>query len=368
MRTVPIEWNGRIVQAADPDPIADWVPELSSATVRRTEQAAAALARLADSDRHPGLLAARLLHRAEGVASSEIEALRVGGRSVALAEVAGDAQVDSDARWVADNLATVLEALADRRPIDSRTITDWHRRLMRHGRIAPEHVGAWRDRLGWIGGHSPLVAVHVAVPAERIDLHMQDLHRFCAREDLDPITLAAVAHAHFETIHPFADGNGRIGRVLISNLLARRCRIDVPPPVSLQIRRDVGGYQAGLSLYRLGMVDEWVRWFADAVIISSDLAEGVLADVTALISRWRDAVARLRADSAARRLVDHLPDHPVLDSTLVASLLDVSAVAARVALSTLTEAGVLARLDTNDGGPGRPRRWFAAVDLLDLLD
>lgn len=129
---------------------------------------------------------------------------------------------------------------------------------MRHdGSLEAHLVGDWRDRLGWIGGANPRLAVHVAAAEDDIPELMDDLLVFIAREDLDAVTQAAVAHAQFETIHPFADGNGRIGRVMIGWMLCHRLGLRYPPPISLQMARDVGGYQAGLTLFRQDQVDFW---------------------------------------------------------------------------------------------------------------
>lgn len=366
--TITIDWNGHPLEAADPAPLAAWMPELSEATVRRTEQAVAAVERMgAAVAAEPFVLTARMLQRAEGVASSEVEALAAPSREIALVQ-ATDTDPGGDAAWIADNLTVVAAATADTRPIDDAVLFDWHRQLMRHGRVDPAGVGVWRDRLGWIGGHSPRVAAHVGAPVDRIPIHMDDLYQFLTRGDIDPVTLTAVAHAQFETIHPFADGNGRIGRVLISNQLARRCHVTIPPPLSLQIRRDVGGYQAGLSLFRAGQTDAWVRWFADALIAAVDLAQIVLDDAARVIAGWQSAIDDLRADAAARRLVDQLATHPVVSADLVAELCGVSPQAARTALDQLTTRGVLTEVDVAPAAPGRPRRWFAAAGLLDLLD
>jgi hypothetical protein len=94
---------------------------------------------------------------------------------------------------------------------------------------------------------------------------MDDLSTFIARDDRDGVTQAALAHAQFETIHPFADGNGRLGRVLIGRILSHRSGVAVPPPVSLIFARDVGGYGDGLTLFRQGLLDHWVQWFAECV-------------------------------------------------------------------------------------------------------
>ena len=239
---------------------------------------------------------------------------------------------------------------------------------MRHApAIEARHVGAWRDQIGWVGGANPLVAAHVAVPPDAIAPLMKDLLAFVARRDLDAVTQAAVAHAQFETIHPFADGNGRIGRVLIGWVLTRRIEVALPPPVSLEFARDIGGYQAGLTLYRQNGTDAWVRWFADAVVRAAGRVSDVADAVSELQTRWDQRTASLRSDAAARRVLPLLATHPVLSAATAAALLDVSEQTARVALSTLAEVDVLVEVDPIGGTPGRPRRWWVANELLELI-
>ena len=120
-------------------------------------------------------------------------------------------------------------------------------------------IGSFRDEIGWIGGTSPLNAVAVLPPPELIEPLTNDLITFANRKDVDPVAQAAVAHAQFESIHPYADGNGRVGRILIAWLLIRRLCLRVPPPpVSVAIAADTGGYLSGLALYRLGQLDPYV--------------------------------------------------------------------------------------------------------------
>jgi len=369
--SVTVNWNGMAVEAANPEWIADWNPELPAQTVRSTEGAAAGVRRSGDQAVGAFEVAARLLLRTEGLASSAIEGLRANPADVALAEAGAEnlAGVDGQvAGWVADNLAVVRDALDERRPLSASLLFEWHTRLMgSHAVLDARHIGAYRDTLGWVGGPNPRLAAHVASPVELIPELMDDLFAFVARTDVDPIAQAAVAHAQFETVHPFADGNGRLGRVMIGCILTRRLDVGVPPPVSLEMARDIGGYQAGLTLFRQGQVDTWVRWFADAVSASAERSSAILAAVVALQESWRSEVADLRSDAAARRLCELLPEHPVLSSALVAELLGVSEQAGRVALDELTKRSILVELPVRPGHVGRPRRWYAAEDLLDLL-
>ncbi len=112
-----------------------------------------------------------------------------------------------------------------------------------------------------------------------------------------------------------------------------------------------------------------VTWtIADALIAAADLAQIVLDDAAAIIASWQDADSDLRSDGAARSLLDALPIHPVVSARLVATLCDVTEQAARTAIGQLARRGVLTEFDITEPGLGRPRRWFAATQLLELLD
>jgi Fic family protein len=311
-------------------------------------------------------VSARLLLRAEGVASSAIEGLRASAADVALVEAASaELPPTNVALWVADNLAVVNQALSASAPLTTETVLAWHRRLMRHDTVLdPRHIGDWRDELGWVGGATPRMAVHVAAPEGDIPELMEDLMVFIARGDVDPITAAAVAHAQFETIHPFADGNGRIGRVIIGWMLRRRLELSYPPPVSRQMARDVGGYQAGLTLYRQHQVDTWISWFANAVLLAATNSTEELERIAGVQQGWRDALSGIRRDAAARRLADELPAHPVVSALTVADILGVSRPAAFNAITTSEQRGILTALDTPAAGRNPRERWWVAADLL----
>jgi Fic family protein len=342
-------------------------PELAEVTVRATERAAAAVER--SGELAVGLeAAARLLLRAEGLASSFIEGIEASAEEVAGAEL--DPQTAGAAAWVADNLAAVEDALADEGPFTEDLVLGWHRRLMRHAQLDPRMIGAWRNRQGWIGGGTPLTAAFVPPPASEISRLMEDLITFANRDDLDPITMAAITHAQFETIHPFADGNGRIGRVLIARILKQRLAIAIPPPVSAQFARDIGGYLSGLTLWRDDHVDLWVSWFAGCVEQAGRSAADTLQTVVDLRRAWQQRVADLRADAAARRLVSHLVDHPVLDVATAADLLGVSDEAARGAMSALEQRAILTRTPAASATSrrlGRPPARWTASELLALI-
>ena len=362
---VTVEWEGRPVGAFVPAPLSD-VGEIGAPARLDAARAEGVLSAMAV--RHDPRLevAARLLLRAEGVASSRIEAINAPADAVAVANV--DPSVAGPAAEVADNLSALDAVLAHEGPLDREVLWEWHSILMTSADLDDDLKGAWRDRLGWVGGPTPGRAAYVATPEHRIDGLMVDLVDYANKPSHDPVTAAGLVHAQFEMIHPFADGNGRIGRLLIGWTLHRHIGLAVPPPVSVAFLRDVGGYLAGLTLYRTVGPDDWIRWFARTVEHAALSAAGTLAAVGDLVAAWPARLESLRSDAAARRLVDQLLTHPALDVDTVVSLLDVSRPTARTALEALAERGVLHPADLPaTGEPGRPRSWWVAGELLDLL-
>lgn len=379
-REVPIVWRGRRVHAFVPALLADRDLTLSSATVARTATAATELAHAAAAlpeDREP---LARLLLRAEGVASSYIEGIAAPVVDVVLAEADLPVQADA-ATWVAANLEALSGAVHGTRaeptgsPLSTEILCQWQRAVLAGSPTPARHVGVLRAEQGWIGGHDPTDAHLVTPPPDALPALVDDLVDFANRDDVDPVAQAAVAHAQFELVHPFADGNGRVGRVLVAWVLARRLNLVVPPPVSVAIVADVGGYSSGLTLFRLGDHDRWVHWFADAVTAGGRAQQALVAEVAALKDGWRrrlegtprsDGHRRLRGDATAWRILELLPRHLVLTTVIVSDALVITNKAANTSLRQLADMGVLLEYGTLNRGRGQPAKLYVSRELLAL--
>jgi Fic family protein len=193
---------------------------------------------------------------------------------------------------------------------------------------------------------------------------VEDLLRFCNRTDLDPLAQAAIAHAQFETIHPFADGNGRTGRALVHVLLRRRglARSTVVP-VSTVLLANIDGYFAGLADYQTGRLDPWLARFAAATSLAASAGQRLAAELAETREAWGET-ARPRRGSAGSVIIERLLQQPVLDIDVLRRI--VPGVAEKNlyrAVDRLVDAEVLTELS----GGGRNRVW-AALDVLDLLE
>jgi Fic family protein len=244
------------------------------------------------------------------------------------------------------------------------------------GTSLEQHGGRLRQQQNWIGGSSynPCSAAFVPPPSERVLDLLEDLCDFCNGEELPAIAQAALAHAQFETIHPFIDGNGRTGRALVHVILRRRGVAPVVvPPVSLMLATWSQDYVNGLtaSRYRgdaasqeaIDGLDSWVGLFAAATTRAVADAETYEERVTEVQAAWRDALGKVRANSAVDVLVKALPGAPVITVQSAAALIGRSEQAVNEAIPRLVEAGVLTQTTI-----GRRNRAFEAPDLISAFN
>jgi Fic family protein len=229
----------------------------------------------------------------------------------------------------------------------------------------PDAAGAWRREQVWIGTSSvsPHHASYVPPRWEAVPSAIRDLCEFAARGDMPVLVQAAITHAQFETIHPFVDGNGRTGRVLMHTVLRRRGLVrHATVPISAGLLRDTASYVGALTSYRHGDVDQLVRLVCDAALTAIGNGRQLASDISGLRTEWLGLVQG-REGSAPRRLVDQLFAQPVVNAEYVQDTLQVSDVTALRAISELEQAGVLTALSS-----GRRNRVWQASGALKAID
>ena len=376
--------SGGQYQTYLPDPLLTRPIMVSPALQQQAwhaEEAVRVLAQHRESTALEGL--ARLLLRSEAIASSRIEGLQVSPQNVALAEFAhdedlGETSLGRNAQLVANNVIALRTATADpRATITTDTVDALHRALL------PDHTPpGMRGVQNWLGGSnwSPLEAEYVPPPAEAVTPLMADLVEYSSGALHAALVQAGVVHAQFETIHPYTDGNGRVGRALIHTVLARRGLVRAATvPVSMVLLTRSDDYVRALTAYRYGpdddptaAVEQWLRLFLEAVQTATTIAEGFATQLAELREQWQSALitsrtarglrAQLRQDSAAARLVASLAQTPVLTARSVQHSLGVSNPAARGALDELATAGILTPRRVARGTTG-----FLATDVFAVL-
>jgi Fic family protein len=323
---------------------------------------------------------ARILLRAESVASSKIEGLEVGARRLLRAEAArglGEPPTDVTALEVLGNIDAMVAAIrsADEgEPITLELLLDLHRRLLAGTRLEA-HGGRLRELQNWIGGsdYNPCSAAFVPPPPELVEALMVDLVAFSNSQGLPAVAQAALAHAQFETIHPFIDGNGRTGRALIHLILRRRGLAPrVLPPVSLILATWAKDYVGGLEASRYRGTSRsrsahegtnlWIGRFAGACTRAVQDASGFEQRAQTIEAVWRERLGRVRARSAADLLLRALVGAPVVTVNSAAELIGRSFVQTNEAVARLVEEGILQQVTV-----GRRNRAFEAPDVIDAL-
>lgn len=358
----------RQLRAAAGDYRAAVVPLIASRPVRLGSDVLAladdASKELTRFDTEAGMVVApfaAVLLRTESASSSEVENVTASAKQVALAEIGAARSGNAD--LVVGNVRAMTSAidLADR--LDEDAVIAMHDALL--AASAPHIVGNWRDQQVWIGGGgiSPHHATFVPPHHERVPRLMSDLIEFAHRTDIPALAQAAIAHAQFETIHPFPDGNGRTGRALLQGMLrAAGVTQNVAVPVSAGLLSDLDGYFAALTRYREGDPAPIVATVAHAAFSAITNGRALVQEIQATSARWHGEVTA-RSDSSIFRLMQYLLRQPVVNTKSVAEALEISQVAAQNSIDQLVDVGVLTKI----AGGARYRMW-QATEILAALD
>lgn len=346
-------------QAVIPPLIANSPLVLPASLIGELEDAVSTLVRF---DAQVGSLTAAyssILLRTESASSSEIEKLTASAKAIALAELG---QSDSvNAQLIVDNVAAMKAALSLRQQVSVENIVGMHASLM--NRTWPEICGRFRDQPVWVGGRSPQVAHFVPPVSSRVPEAMHDLVSFTERLDVPALAQIAIAHAQFETIHPFEDGNGRTGRALVQSMLGfSSLKLQTTVPISAGLLQNTSDYFASLDSYRAGDPIPIINAFLEASFKAVALGTTLAEKIQQIASDWREQV-RPRANSTAAKLLDLLLAQPAIDVKVASAHLGVSEEASRSALVRLAEVGVV----TESSG-GKRNRVFIATKALEALD
>jgi len=288
----------------------------------------------------------------------------------------GDAPRDVTAEEVLGNIDAMLWALGTppSTAISVEYILEVHRRLLAGTRLE-EQGGRLRSEQNWIGGSSlnPCSAAFVPPPPEFVPGLLDDLCFFSNGDSLPAVVQAAVAHAQFETIHPFADGNGRTGRALIHLILRRRGLTPrILPPISLVLATRANDYVNALMGTRYAGspaskvahegINHWIGLFAAACKRAVEDAFAFEESVRDLQEQWRGRLGRVRGRSALDLLLRALPGAPIVTASGAADLIGRSFQAANKAVARLVAAGIVTQVNI-----GRRNRAFEAIEVMEAF-
>lgn len=338
------------------------VPSLASELTAHVDEATAEIARFdAEMGSEVAPFPAVLL-RAESTASSRIEHLTASARAIATAEVDERAALANAAEIVA-NTAAMQAAIDLGNRVDAASVLAMHRVLMAR---YPDMAGRWRSEQVWIGAGAagPRIADYVAPRHESVPGLIGDLAGFMARTDMPVLVQAAIAHAQFENIHPFTDGNGRTGRVIVQALLrSKGLTTHAPVPVSAGLLTDTQAYFDALTACRAGEVAPIVSVTAAAAIRAIANGRELVEGLRAIRDEWSDTL-RVRRGATAWQLADLLVRQPVITTETVMRELGIAQGNFTRTLRPFTQAGIL----VSSAGSARLSKVWRAPQILAELD
>lgn len=335
--------------------------DVSPAVLAAAAEAATEIARFDSSLGGEIAPFAAVLLRSESAASSKIEKLTASARALAEAELGTVA--GSNAVEIVGNVKAMTAAIALADDVSVETI-----RLMHHALLADLHpaiAGAFRTQQVWIGGgdlgphHAVFVPPHHARIAEGLD----DLVAFIDRVDIPVLIQAAVAHAQFETIHPFVDGNGRTGRALVHAFLTfADLTRNVTVPISAGLLADTERYFSGLAAYRVGDIEPIVEAFTSASYAAIENGTILVMELRGARAAW-DSQIKARSHSRTWAIAGLLLRQPVINAAYVARELAIDPDNVHRLIEPLVAADILVPSSTRKGG----RLWRAPA-VLEALD
>jgi Fic family protein len=312
--------------------------------------------------------------RKEAVLSSQIEGTQASLVDLLAYEAGAPAdkgESTDDVEEVSNYLAAVTYARQQLRsekglPLSTRLLNETHKRLMKGVRGSTKQPGELRRSQNWIGGTRPGNAAYVPPPPHELGRLLSDLEKYIHQDDdLPPLVRAALVHVQFESIHPYLDGNGRIGRLLITLLLEHWKLLSAPLLyLSLFFKRHRAEYYRLLSAVRLeGAWEPWVAFFLEGVSTISDEAADTARDLFVLVNKDRARVlSASNASVMAARLLEQLPRHPMVTIPTVVKLLETTKPTATKAVGVLEQLGVLR--ETSGRRRDRTFRYGAYLDRL----
>jgi Fic family protein len=302
-----------------------------------------------------------VLLRTESAASSRIENLTASARAIAEAELGHSNR--ANANEIVANSSSMSAALDLAADVNSASILAMHEALMKS--VDPGNAGRWRTEQVWIGGShlGPHHADFVPPHDSRVRPAMADLVGFIRREDLPVLVQAAIAHAQFETIHPFIDGNGRTGRALVHSMLRNKALTsNVTVPISAGLLADTDAYIEALVAYRRGVPSGIIEQFAQACFRAVGNGRELVGELRRIRQGWQDTV-RIRRDSAAWRLADLLIRRPVLNARVISQELSVDVGNVHRYTGPLLDSGILTATTE-----GKRNQVWRSVEVLQALD
>ena len=356
----------REVEVQVPPRIADVSYAVDRPLGASMTNALAGLAQLDDSHGRRLRALNQLLLRTESVASSKIEDIESSMADYGRAVLGAKANASAVSMAAAtEALAGIISDAQEHGMLRREALTSAHRVLFRRSIEQGPNAGRFRTVQNWIGGSdfTPRNALYVPPPPEHIAPLLDDLFAFADRDDVPVLVQAAVVHAQFECIHPFVDGNGRIGRTLVHAVLRRRRathHLTVPIASGLVAHREK--YFDAVKDYAAGRARPMVAMLTAATVVATHESRRTATNLHEVRREWDERLGAVTPGSTVHRVLESLLLGPTVQVASLAGRLDLGAGEVEDAVGRLVEAGVLVPL-----GRRRRDRVWAARDVLDEL-
>ena len=370
---LPISTAGEKAKAFVPAPLPPhppiaWQPHLAGAF----EQAALALGRL---DAAATLLPSTMLFlymyvRKEAVLSSQIEGTQSSLSDLLLYEIDQQPGVPlADVQEVSSYVAALehgLKRLGEGFPLSLRLIREMHAILLAHGRGSHADPGQFRRSQNWIGGTRPGNAFFVPPPAEQVLPCLGELEKFLHDASVPPLLKAGLAHVQFETIHPFLDGNGRLGRLLITLILCEQQVLSKPLLyLSLYFKQHRQYYYDLLNIIRTdGDWEAWLSFFAEAVTTTATQGVDSIHKLGAMANADATAIASLgRAAASVSQVHAALLERPIASSNWLVGKTGLTPATINRALEQLRKLNIISQIGTS-----KRNRFFTYSQYMQILN
>lgn len=298
-----------------------------------------------------------LLLRTEALSSSQIEHYSASNRNIALAQI--HKKQSTEAMMIKANLESLIMGISSVDPLNKSKIIHLNQMLLKNPQIG------LRTRINWIGTPNsiPHEAVYVPPHPDHLNTYMDQFIAFCQRNDIHPMVQAAFAHAYFELIHPFDDGNGRVGRILIQCILREKKFLEnLSMPFSVGIVLDQVRYTNALNDFKEGKFETIITVLLENTLFLVPKVYETLRLLIELKQSWK-AKLNIRQDALAWKILDDLIAQPVIDVKYIREKHQANDQAVRNNIQVLVNAGILSII-------GNQNRDIAyeSIEVLDLLD
>lgn len=308
-----------------------------------------------------GLSFPMLLLRTEALSSSQIEHYNSSNRNIALAQL--HHLKNNQANIISANLKALIQSLHPIDEINLESILKVHQSLLNDSN--PEEAGKIRDVPNWIGQSqvSPHGADYVPPYPTYLELNLKQLFQFIQRKDLHPLVIASFAHAYFESIHPFSDGNGRTGRVLIQMILHHSGFLDyLTIPISVGLVKNQNNYINALNVFRDGHYNEIIIQICDAALTVIPKVYHALKEIQNIKESWIQKI-NARSDAFIWKIIDEIISQPVIDVSYLVQKFNMNDQAVRNNVEILLNQNILSKINN-----AKRNVVYFSKEIIDVID